>query len=59
MVELNQALVEVNLIEFITIASTGNALDFGGVSQTSRQQAGVSNDTSGICWCISVEQSAS
>ena len=37
-----------NLLEFITIATTGNAVDFGGVSTLFRYGAGISNSTRGL-----------
>ena len=37
-----------NLLEFITIATTGNAVDFGGVSTLFRYGAGISNQTRGL-----------
>ena len=37
-----------NFIEYITIATTGNAKDFGGISTLGRYVAGISNQTRGI-----------
>tara|TARA_B100002019_G_C21157169_1_gene541326 strand:- start:23 stop:997 length:975 start_codon:yes stop_codon:yes gene_type:complete len=37
-----------NLLEFITIATTGNAVDFGGVSTLFRYGGGISNQTRGL-----------
>ena len=37
-----------NVIQYITIATTGNAKDFGGVSTTFRYGAGISNQTRGL-----------
>ena len=37
-----------NNIDYITIASTGNAIDFGDLNDTNQQNAGCSNSTRGI-----------
>ena len=39
---------EVNLIEFITMASTGNAIDFGDLTVVRSRLAGISNSTRGV-----------
>ena len=37
-------------IDFLTISSTGNAQDFGDLSQVKNNSTGVSNNTRGV-WC--------
>ena len=37
-----------NVIEFVTISSTGNAQDFGDLSSNNQQQAGVSDADGGL-----------
>ena len=39
----------VNVIEYITIGSTGNATDFGDLTQARTRQSGASSSTRGIC----------
>jgi len=40
--------VEVNLIEFITMASAGNATDFGDLTVVRSRLGGISNSTRGV-----------
>ena len=37
-----------NFLEYVTIATTGGGIDFGGVSTTFRYGAGISNETRGL-----------
>ena len=43
-----QGFSNTNVIDYITIASTGNATDFGNTLSTMRQSAGASNSTRGV-----------
>ena len=45
---LTQDGVNTNVIQYVTIASTGNATDFGDLNQASRRFAGCSNSTTGV-----------
>lgn len=45
---LTQDGVNTNVIQYITIASTGNATDFGDLNQAARGFAGCSNSTTGV-----------
>ena len=40
--------VEVNLIEFVTMASEGNAIDFGDLTVVRARLGGISNSTRGV-----------
>ena len=44
----NPAGSRVNIVEYITIASTGNATDFGDLTSVRQNVAGISNSTRGI-----------
>jgi hypothetical protein len=46
-----------NVIDYVTISSTGNALDFGDLIQPARGQTGFSNSTRGI-WCGGVSDTS-
>ena len=39
----------VNVMEYVTIASTGNAADFGDLSTTRSNVGAISNSTRGVC----------
>ena len=41
-------IVQNNTIEFVTIASTGNATDFGNLSVANKRTNGLSNATRGV-----------
>jgi hypothetical protein len=45
---LTQDGVNTNVIQYITIASTGNATDFGDLNQATRRFSGTSNSTTGV-----------
>ena len=45
---MNSSYANINVIEYITIASTGNATDFGDFTATSAQKGGTANLTRAV-----------